>query len=87
MIFFGFTNLFFDLNFQSQLLYTIFFCVFKANDGPQWGECNARQTSKPKTGVHQHAKLAGESNPAPQKKNIKKETKIILEYSQQYDQF
>ena len=40
--------------------------------GPQWGECNARQTYESKTGGHQPAKLAGESNPTQNKNSYSK---------------
>ena len=40
--------------------------------GPQWGECNARQTYEPKTVGHQPAKLTGESNPTQNKNSYNK---------------
>ena len=61
---------------QGSFLGLISFLCLRRRTGPQWGECNARQTYEPKTGGggggHQPAKLAGESNPAQNKNSYNK---------------
>ena len=65
-----------DVVYVQCILHDVFF-MFKANGWPpgrvsamaaRHNDESVKQNGSPQTGVHQHAKLAGESNPAPTNK-------------------